>query len=95
MATDIAFAFGVLYLLGNKVPSSLKIFLIALAIVDNLEAVLVIAFFYTSDISVVNLAIGLGFALVMFIGNKMGVKNILFYGIIGIGGVWVAFLLRH
>jgi len=93
MATDIAFALGVLYLLGNKVPSSLKVFLMALAIVDDLGAVLVIAFFYTSDISVVNLAIGLGFALVMFIGNKMGVKNILFYGIIGIGGVWVAFLL--
>jgi len=93
MATDIAFALGVLYLLGNRVPSSLKVFLMALAIVDDLGAVLVIAFFYTSDISFVNLAIGLGFALVMFIGNKMGVKNILFYGILGIGGVWVAFLL--
>jgi NhaA family Na+:H+ antiporter len=93
MATDIAFALGVLYLLGNRVPSSLKVFLMALAIVDDLGAVLVIAFFYTSDISFVNLAIGLGFALVMFIGNKMGVKNILFYGILGVGGVWVAFLL--
>jgi Na+:H+ antiporter, NhaA family len=93
MATDIAFALGVVYLLGDRVPSSLKIFLMALAVVDDLGAVLVIAFFYTSDISFVNLAIGLGFALVMFIGNKMGVKNILFYGVLGIGGVWIAFLL--
>jgi len=93
MATDIAFALGVLYLLGNKIPLSLKVFLTALAIVDDLGAVLVIALFYTSDISLLNLFIGLGFVLLMFIGNKMGVRSILFYAILGIGGVWTAFLL--
>jgi NhaA family Na+:H+ antiporter len=93
MATDIAFAMGVLYLLGNKVPSSLKVFLMALAVVDDLGSVLVIAFFYSSDISILNLSIGLGFSFIMLIANKLGVKNILFYAILGIGGVWVSFLL--
>lgn len=93
MATDIAFALGVLYLLGNKIPLSLKVFLTALAIVDDLGAVLVIAFFYTSDISTLSLLIGLGFVLIMYIGNKIGVRNVLFYAIIGILGVWTAFLL--
>ncbi len=93
MATDIAFALGVLHLLGKRIPLSLKIFLTALAIVDDLGAVLVIAFFYTSDISVVSLLAGLVFVLVMFIGNKMGVRNILFYALVGIAGVWIAFLL--
>lgn len=93
MATDIAFALGVLYLLGSKIPLSLKVFLTALAIVDDLGAVLVIAFFYTSDISLLSLSIGFAFALVMFIGNKMGVRSILFYAIFGILGVWTSFLL--
>lgn len=93
MATDIAFALGVLYLLGSRIPLALKVFLTALAIVDDLGAVLVIAFFYTSDISVMNLLIGLLFLLIMYIGNKMGVRSILFYALLGIGGVWTAFLL--
>jgi NhaA family Na+:H+ antiporter len=93
MATDIAFALGVLYLLGNRIPLALKVFLTALAIVDDLGAVLVIAFFYTSDISMMNLAIGLLFLLAMYIGNKMGVRSIIFYAVLGIGGVWTAFLL--
>jgi NhaA family Na+:H+ antiporter len=93
MATDIAFALGVLYLLGDRIPLSLKVFLTALAIVDDLGAVVVIAFFYTSDISAVSLAIGLAFVLAMYIGNRMGVRSILFYAIFGIGGVWTAFLL--
>ncbi len=93
MATDIVFALGVLYLVGNKVPLSLKVFLTALAIVDDLAAVLVIAFFYTSEISVLNLVIGLCFTVVMYMGNRMGVKNVFFYAIIGIGGLWIAFLL--
>ena len=93
MATDIAFALAVLHLLGKRVPLSLKVFLTALAIVDDLGAVLVIAFFYTSNISVISLLTGLGFVIIMLIGNKMGVRNILFYAILGIGGVWIAFLL--
>lgn len=93
MATDIAFALGILYLLGSKIPISLKVFLTALAIVDDLGAVLVIAFFYTSDISFISLATGFGFAFIMFVGNKMGVRSILFYAILGILGVWTSFLL--
>lgn len=93
MATDIAFALGVLYFLGKKIPISLKIFLTVLAVVDDLGAVLVIAFFYTSNISLVNLFIGLCFVLVMYTGNRIGVRNVYFYAILGIGGVWTAFLL--
>lgn len=93
MATDIAFALGVLHLLGNKVPISLKIFLTALAIVDDLGAVLVIAFFYTSEIDFISLSTGLGFLVVLIISNLLGVRNTVYYGIIGIGGVWLAFLM--
>lgn len=93
MATDIAFALGVLYLLGNRIPLSLKIFLTAVAIVDDLGAVLVIAFFYTSDISFINLGLGVFTLLVMFIGNRMGVRNIIFYAVLGIIGVWTLFLM--
>lgn len=75
MATDIAFALGVLYLLGNRIPLTLKVFLTALAIVDDLGAVLVIAFFYTSDISMFHLIIGALVLLTMYIGNKMGGKS--------------------
>ncbi len=93
MATDIAFALGILYLLGDKVPVSLKIFLTALAIADDLGAVLVIAFFYTSDINMISLLTGVGFLAVLIIANRIGVSNTLFYGIVGIGGLWLAFLM--
>lgn len=93
MATDIAFALGILYMLGDKVPISLKVFLTALAIADDLGAVMVIAFFYTSDISTISLLIGAGFLAVLILANVLGVRNIVFYGIIGIGGLWMAFLL--
>ena len=91
MATDIAFALGILALLGDKVPLALKIFLTALAIVDDLGAVLVIAIFYTSDISIVSLLIGGGFLLVSIICNRLHVRSPIVYTIIGIG-LWVAFL---
>ncbi|MCW8939550.1 MAG: Na+/H+ antiporter NhaA, partial [Flavobacteriales bacterium] len=93
MATDIAFALGVLYLLGNKVPLSLKIFLTALAIVDDIGAVLVIAFFYTSNIDFISLATGGVFMLILIASNLIGIRNTIYYAIIGIGGLWLAFLM--
>ena len=76
MATDIAFALAVLYMLGNRVPISAKVFLTTLAIVDALGSVVVIALFYTSHISVGNLVVGLSFLLVMFVGNRLVVKKV-------------------
>jgi len=93
MATDIAFALGILYLLGDKVPLSLKVFLTAIAIVDDLGAVLVIAFFYTSEISINNLAMGAFFLFVLFLANRIGIRNTIFYAVMGIGGLWLAILL--
>ncbi|TXI82613.1 MAG: Na+/H+ antiporter NhaA [Flavobacteriales bacterium] len=93
MATDIAFALGLMALLGNRVPVALKIFLTTLAVADDLGAVLVIALFYTSDISVLNLALGAGILGVMWVGNRYGVRSPWFYAFFGIGGVWTAFLM--
>ena len=93
MATDIAFSLAIIYALGSRVPLAAKVFLTTLAIVDDLGAVVVIALFYTSEISFINIAIGITFLGVMFAANKAGVKNVLFYGLLGIGGVWVAFLM--
>ena len=93
MATDIAFVLGILSLLGQRVPVSLKVFLTALAIVDDLGAVVVIALFYTSDISVVNLAAGAAFLAILLLANALGIRHSAFYGIVGIGGLWLAFLL--
>ena len=92
MATDIAFALGILYMLGDRIPVSLKVFLTVLAIVDDLGAVLVIALFYTSDISFMSLLFGVGFLVILIIANLLGVRNTIFYGIIGIGGLWLTFL---
>jgi NhaA family Na+:H+ antiporter len=93
MATDIAFALGILYLFGDRVPMTLKIFLTALAIADDIGAVLVIALFYTSTIDVASLLTGIGFMAVLVLANFTGVRNTVFYGIIGIGGLWLAFLM--
>ena len=93
MATDIAFALGVMYLLGNKVPLSMKIFLTALAIVDDLGAVLVIAIFYTSNLNLTFLAIGIALFILLLICNKLGFKNPIFYAVVGIAGIWLCFLL--
>jgi len=92
MATDIAFALGLLSLLGNRVSPNLKIFLTALAIADDLGAILVIAFFYTESIDmteIINAGILLG---VLFGANKLGVRNMAFYAIIGIAGIWLSFV---
>jgi len=93
MATDIAFSLGILALLGKRVPLSLKIFLTAFAIVDDLGAVLVIAFFYSSKIILSNVAIGALFLLMMILMNRAGVRSMLAYAIPGILGIWLAFLL--
>ena len=80
-------------MLGDRVPISAKVFLTTLAIVDDIGAVLVIALFYTSEISFANLAVGFAVLGVMFLANRLGVKNVVFYGLLGIGGVWLAFLM--
>jgi len=91
MATDIAFALGVLALLGRRVALGLRVFVTALAIVDDLVAVLIIALFYTSDLSTVALAAA-GAILACLIGaNRLGVRHPLVYGVLGIA-LWVAFL---
>ncbi|WP_026727465.1 Na+/H+ antiporter NhaA [Flavobacterium denitrificans] len=84
MATDIAFAIGILSLLGNKVPPSLKVFLTALAVIDDLGAIIVIAVFYTTSIAFVNLAIALGIWGFLFVLNRMKINNIIPYLIGGI-----------
>lgn len=93
MATDIAFALGILMLLGDRVPAALKTFLAALAIVDDLGAVLVIALFYTSDISLENLGLGAGFLALLVAANMLGIRHVMVYAVLGVGGLWLAFLL--
>jgi len=91
MATDIAFVLGVLAILGNRVPVSLKIFVTALAIADDLIAVLVIAIFYTDQIQFLSLALGLvGLALCLG-ANLLGIRKPAVYAIIGLF-VWYAIL---
>jgi NhaA family Na+:H+ antiporter len=84
MATDIAFSLGILYLLGNKVPFNLKIFLTSLAIVDDLTAIIVIAIFYTETIKSSYLITAGGIIVLLLIMNKLGVDRYLPYVIVGI-----------
>ncbi len=91
MATDIAFALGILVLLGSRVPSSLKVFLTAVAIIDDLGAIVVIAVFYTSDLSLVMLTASLAGVSVLVLLNWLGVKAIGPYVVVGLV-VWLCVL---
>lgn len=84
MATDIAFALGIISLLGKRVPASLKVFLAALAIADDLGAILVIAIFYTNELHWMQFLYSGGILLLLIIMNRAGVKNLVFYIIPGI-----------
>jgi NhaA family Na+:H+ antiporter len=90
MATDIAFVVGILALFGDRVPASLKIFLLALAIADDIGAVLVIAFAYTEHLAASWLVIGLNGFVVTVVFNYLGVRSTAAYVVVGIG-VWLAF----
>ncbi len=91
MATDIAFVVGIMALLGPRVPLTLKIFVLALAIADDIGAVLVIAIFYTSEISITALVVAAIVLVILFVINKLGTKSLIPYTILGII-LWLAFL---
>lgn len=90
-ATDIAFALGILLLLGNRISTSLKIFLISIAIIDDIGAIVIIALFYTSDLSLNALLIGLSLVPVLYILNKKNVTSVMPYIFIGLI-MWTAVL---
>lgn len=90
-ATDIAFSLGILSLLGKRVPLSLKIFLMALAIIDDIGAVVIIAIFYTSNLSIETLYISLLIIFILFMMNRLRITVISFYIIIGIL-LWITVL---
>ena len=91
MATDIAFALAVLGLLGKRVPLSMRIFLTALAVVDDIGGIIVIALFYSGSIAYQSLLLSLFLLAILYIGGKMRVDNMYFYYIIGFF-VWMLFL---
>ena len=92
MATDIAFALGIMSLLGKRVPVNVKIFLTALAIADDLGAILVIAIFYTDTINIVQLINAAAFLAVLMVANRIGIRRTSFYALVGFLGVWLSFL---
>ena len=92
MATDIAFAIGILSLLGNRVPNSLKIFLTALSVIDDLGAIIVIAIFYTTTIAYANLFVALGIFVFLLLLNRLKIKNLIPYLT---GGVVMWYFMLH
>ncbi|GAH39175.1 unnamed protein product, partial [marine sediment metagenome] len=91
MATDIAFTLGVLALLGSRAPLSIKIFFTALAIADDLGAILVLAIFYSSDIHWISLLIAAVILVGLILLNRARIYSPLPYAVLGIG-LWLAFL---
>lgn len=92
MATDIAFALAVVAMLGKRVPPSLKIFLAALAIVDDLIAILVIAIFYSAELHTLYLGYAAAILVVLFIFNKMGIQSLIFYLV---PGLFIWYFVHH
>ena len=90
-ATDIAFALGVLALVGNRIPASLRLFLASLAIFDDIAAIVVIALFYATDLSVVSLSLAFAGITVLIVLNRLGVGRIAAYVLVGIF-VWACVL---
>ncbi len=90
-ATDIAFALGILALLGDRVPASLKVLLMAIAVLDDLGAVVIIALFYTANLSLPALALSAVFISLLFVLNRLKVKSVAAYVLAGIA-LWLAVL---
>lgn len=92
MATDIAFALAVIAMLGKRVPASLKVFLAALAIVDDLIAILVIAIFYSAELHTIYLGYAAAILALLFIFNRLGVRSLIFYLI---PGLFIWYFVHH
>ncbi len=92
MATDIAFAIGILSLLGNRVPASLKILLTAIAVIDDLGAIIVIAIFYSTSLSLINLFIVFGVLGILLFFNRFKINNLILYIT---GGIIMWYFMLH